>query len=497
MTHCQPQSTFSKAPSSTQSNSYLLKEEVSFVQHFLPGLDAGEYQLTVSQDVAQSDQTAINGASYSEEYYFAVKGDRFSISNPSQLIQSVFPANNASGEFSAVFPHVVFTQTTFPWIRYPNNTLPYVPPATGSDVEANVPTWLWVMLLDSDDVSALATQNVTLSLSPTPCTIADLFPPGVVASSTLGSNYSYFNNATDTSGLEPGESLADNIQTLDIPLSFFWTIAPTLDDLELMAHGRIVTMPQQQSQTLLTSQEQPTGHFSIVFGNRLPNTNKKTYAFLVSLEELKDFLPSDGGKDSKQKALNPAQSLRLAVLQSWQFFSTGEPATFVHKLEQLNGKQTQGTTLTIPYAGTNGVVQAALSMGYAPLNEELRTGGQTVSWYRGPLTPYSVQSSALTLPISSPDAVTAFDPTTGMLDVSYASAWTLGRLLALQDTSFSTQLYQWKKGLTQQVVNAAEQAFLDQEVQSSLQEIEGPTDVMSSFYRAIFNRMVSDSQEKK
>jgi hypothetical protein len=66
------------------------------------------------------------------------------------------------------------------------------------------------------------------------------------------------------------------------------------------------------------------------------------------------------------------------------------------------------------------------------------------------------------VPIASPDQATFFDPTTGMFDVSYSAAWTLGRMLALQDTAFSTALYSWKRGLTQAAINAIEDALLEQ-----------------------------------
>lgn len=61
-----------------------------------------------------------------------------------------------------------------------------------------------------------------------------------------------------------------------------------------------------------------------------------------------------------------------------------------------------------------------------------------------------------------------FDPTTGMLDVSYAAAWTLGRQLALQDSAFSTALYNWKRGLQQSVVDAVESQILQEQFGEAL-----------------------------
>jgi len=96
------------------------------------------------------------------------------------------------------------------------------------------------------------------------------------------------------------------------------------------------------------------------------------------------------------------------------------------------------------------------------MNETLRTGEKTVSWYRGPFVPYQVAPQNFTLPFASSDSALNYDPTTGMLDVSYAAAWELGRLISLQDKSFSIDLYNWKKGLTLDVVNGIEKDLINQ-----------------------------------
>ncbi|MFZ6708065.1 hypothetical protein [Undibacterium sp. TC9W] len=462
---------------------YLLNQQVSFIQHFLPGLDAGGYQLKVRQNIIDNAGNAVSGADYSNSYTFAVTADRFAISQPGNVISSVFPSDNVSGEFSNVLPHVVFSQKTFPWVRYPTNKLPYSPPEAGTDTDADVPTWLWVMLLDEDDIDACTAEGVSLSLTAATRCVADLFPQAALPSGTnssLGSNYSYFNGATNILGLEPGETLTDAIQTIDVPLSLFWKIAPSVDDLKQMAHGRVVSLINQPTTTNTPDPGEPTGSFSIVFGNRLPATGKKTVAFLVSLEELENFLPStSSGGAPAGNTYNGNLSLRLAVLSTWTFFSTGQPATFVHQLLSLNDRviddpkkqpppAATNTNLRLPYQGSNAVVRGALNMGYVPLNETLRTSGQTVSWYRGPLTPYQVTQSWLQVPIASPDAATIFDPTTGLLDTSYAAAWTIGRMVALQDTSFSTAYYTWKRDLEMQVQQSVEDQMLEQSLGASL-----------------------------
>lgn len=448
----------------------LVDELITFIQHDLPGLPDGEYELKVDQRVNDSKGKPINDDTISNSYQFAVLGDRFSIKTPTD-IYSTFPADNDEGEYSAVLPHVVFTNSKLPWTRYPTTKEPITPPPPGSGTDANVPTWLTVLLLDEDDLASYP----KLTLPPTNSTIGDLFPPAAYAKSTLADNYSYFEGATDTSGLEIGELPTDTIQTLDIPLELFWKIAPTVEDLSLLAHVRRVSFLNKATIAGVSDVGNPEGDFSIVFGNRLPQAQKRTFACLVSLEELQPFLPdSDDGGPPSGNTFDGKRFLRLAVLRSWRLFSTGQPATFRDQLLELNGREAsstaeaENTNLRLTYSGDNLVIKNALDMGYVPLDNNLRTGGKTVSWYRGPLVPYSISEAKVSFPISSPDQAKVFDPTTGMFDLSYASAWSIGRMISLQDTSFSSALYTWKKGLTQKTVNAVEEEIMAQKFSAVL-----------------------------
>jgi hypothetical protein len=436
---------------------------VTFIQHQIPGLEDGDYQLTVSQRIIK-DAKEVSDPSLTNTYKFAVLGDRFSLSNPVKAVSSVFPPDGGTGKFTTVLPHVVFTAPTFPWARFPTKTPPFTPPPPGQDTEADVPTWLAVLVFDEDDVGAFP----GLKLPPATARVGDLFPPEVVEGSTLGGNYSYFWEAKDLRGLEADETVEDKIEVLDVPLKLFWQVAPTIADLRLTAHVRQVNLlnkPTGQGPDPLA----PLGTFSIVFGARLPQTQKKAFAYLVSLEKLQDFLPTDEQGGPPPGVFHEDAYLRMAVLTSWTFFSTGESATFVDGLLELNGRDDPegptdavNTDLRLLYSGSNPVVEGALKMGYVPLNETLRTAGRTVSWYRGPCAPYSITKPGIKLPIASPDQATVFDPTTGMFDLSYAAAWTLGRMLALQDTAFSTELYNWKKGQMQLAIKAVEDQILSQ-----------------------------------
>ena len=424
-------------------------EFVTFLQHQLPGLEDGGYQLTISSVVHDAADQALSGEPLGRSYAFAVKGDRFALSNPAATIASVFPASNATGEFATVLPHVVFNAASLPWARYPTKTIPPLP-ATGQDTDSDVPTWLAVLLLDEDD---------GIILDPVIGTVSSLYAGNGV--------YSYLTGLTPGQGLEYGETVDDAIQTIDIPLSLFTVIAPTLADLNLTSHVRQVSVENKPMALGAQPPDDPIGTFSIVIGNRLPQQDKVSHAYLVSLEGLQDYLPAsgDGGSAAGGSGVNMAWSLRLAVLQHWTFNTKGDTALFVELLEALNGRtgtaDAANTNLRLVVDGASPPISTALLSGYVPMNHLLRTAETTVSWYRGPLSPVDRARAGPSLPVASPDQALAFDPTTGMLDASLAAAWTVGRLVALQDQSFATSLYAWKRGQAQDVVDAAERQIID------------------------------------
>lgn len=431
------------------NNAYTLDEEVTFIEFQLPGLVSGQYRLNLRQTLQDSAGKPLNDVDFAGDYTLAVLSDRFRLQSPAEIVFGTFPEDNGSGEYSNVLPHVVFTKRTFPWSReaQPNDK-----------IQPGRATWLGVLLLDADDAGVV--------LTPQTVTVGDLFPKSAYSESSLpSSTLSYFRDATDTSGLELGELLTDSIQAIDLPLELFWKLAPTLEDLHYLAHTRRVSLLPKPTIKGVSDIGEPVGEFSIVFGNRMPQRQKKSCVYLVSLEEMGSLLPTDSGHPDPKGFT----AIRLAVLAQWSFFSVGAPADFDDRLLALNGRTTgntppnaANTNLRLAYEGKNITVKNALSMGYVPLNQTLRTGEANVAWYRGPLAPYQVARGKVAVPVASPDRITAFDPTTGMLDASYAAAWSIGRLLALQDRGFSTGLYAWKRGLSAQVVQAVEDRLLSE-----------------------------------
>ncbi|MGB5936101.1 MAG: hypothetical protein WBG76_09575, partial [Ornithinimicrobium sp.] len=104
-------------------------------------------------------------------------------------------------------------------------------------------------------------------------------------------------------------------------------------------------------------------------------------------------------------------------------------------------------TLRLPDSGDTDLDRTRAT-GHIPLKHSLRGGEDILSFYRGPLAPGPTSTDAaaeVPLPVHTADRLLRYDPTIGMLDVSYATAWQLGRLLSLQNKTFSHSLFVWKQ----------------------------------------------------
>jgi hypothetical protein len=240
---------------------------------------------------------------------------------------------------------------------------------------------------------------------------------------------------------------------------------------------------------------------AVIIANRLPQPGRTSTVHLVSVEKRfekgKGGGPNEYGFNYQEK--DPGNNLiRFVSLKSWSFACEDEKQSFKHLLMQLNNEP---ATLRLPDGPAS--AQRLLSQGYVVVPHHFRQGAQTVSWFRGPLAPGKNVSpmmmpvssddeskpdkKLMQLPARSADELVRYDPAFSMFDVSYAAAWELGRLLALQDKGFSTSLYQWKREYAQKLAQEEQRsphlpfqkatlAFVPEDVSAwfkSLRNLEG------------------------
>jgi hypothetical protein len=478
---------------------------VEFLEAYPPTLEAGNYQIAVSQTVAGA------AAPYATTRSFTVAGPRFTL-DPT-LIHSLYPPPTQRGHFSKYLPQAVFTRKSLPWERSLDGTPPnpntvasvqvtaggsgYTSPPTvsltgnGSGATAvavvhngavvgvavtcpgwnytSAPTvafaggggtgatataalgevftpWLGILLFNENDPGRLPpVQTLTVS------DLIAVADGGTRPATVLGP-------ALTPDDLEPGQNLADKVMVIDVPAALFTAVAPLLGDLPFAAHARLI----DPSKKVFPAAHNPDGWVSVAIGNRFPNPGSQNRAYIVSFEKF--VTPPPSSVNYLAGAAVPSQytAVRLVCLASWQFADVEEDENFEQLMENLNVWAQNGTPIgrlnlvptTTASGGPTAAVQESLFQGFTAFNHTTRQGEKTASWDRGPLVPL-VLAPADPQPIYfSSDAALKYDPATGLFDVSYAAAWQIGRLLGLNNRQFSTTLFAWRRAAHQTAATA-------------------------------------------
>ncbi|WP_141585205.1 hypothetical protein [Actinomadura sp. WMMA1423] len=441
---------------------------VTFVENQAPAVKAGEYTIIARQSTNQDDRPPFE---YTRR--FAVAGERFAI-DPAEL-DAVFPPDLAVGELSGVLPHVLLSRRTLPWER-------------GSVAGRPEAPWLAVLLVDAEQAPV-----------PVRRTAADLVPDGtmitVAGSGETGTGTlpPRFASCPGLNRLDYGEAPDDACMTIDLSTESFSSVAPSAADLPLLAHIR-------ETDTVDTHDTaEGSSAVAVVVGNRVPRDGAAARAYLVSLENMGPLLPDDDGRPSP--GLDGIRTVRLITYRWWTFTPDAhQAASFAELLDAVNavpdGQDGPLSSLQVPFTGprpTRAEVRQALNaqaagdltaadaltlthnafaLGYVPLVHRLRRGGRTLSWYRGPLVPLPATATVST-PIPCPDAVSRYDPQTGMFDVSYAAAWQIGLLLALQNRGYALALYNWRRRLAVQAAAQVEHDAIEQALGDAFPSVLG------------------------
>lgn len=436
---------------------------VNFQRHHQPTLAAGDYTITVAQKV-KIDKAEV--AAFNATRNFTVAGDRF-VLQPAD-VEAVFPPEGNLGEHSNVLPHIMLSRSTLPWERTA------VKLAAG-DKDTGVP-WLALLLFDESEKPTPKTVKAK-ELKEAPAAGKPKFPPVL---------------------LESWQDPEEQLTVIDVPVDVLKAILPTVDELRFLAHVRFGTVSDKEPPKGAPPEDKPRpDEMAVIIANRLPQSGKTSTMHLVSLE--KRFEAAANAYQFNYQKDDPGTDLiRLVSLKSWSFACEDEKQSFKHLLLQLN---TKPTTLRLPDGPQS--AQHLLSQGYVVVPHYFRHGEQTVSWFRGPLAPAKNVSpmmmpvssddesvppkKLMNLPARSADELVRYDPAFSMFDVSYAAAWELGRLLALQDKGFSTSLYQWKREYAQKLAQEEQRsphlpfqkatlAFVPEDVSAwfkSLRNLEG------------------------
>ncbi|WP_256841169.1 hypothetical protein [Ornithinimicrobium cryptoxanthini] len=133
---------------------------------------------------------------------------------------------------------------------------------------------------------------------------------------------------------------------------------------------------------------------------------------------------------------------RYPVLAHWSFTSVGD-TTFESLMTNLDSGLV-GTPSRGP-APEGRQPLTVVETGHVELPHRTRHGDLTTSWYRGPLSPHPTDTTAPRLPLAHASDQLRIVVPDGREDLSLATAFEIGRLMALAHPSFVDALLRWRQ----------------------------------------------------
>ncbi|MEV6576119.1 hypothetical protein [Streptomyces sp. NPDC051577] len=384
-----------------------LDYDVSFHDSAVPQVSAGEYAITLTQELVDEQGMVLEPALDRLNYPLRVAAPRFTL--PPGTVHAVFPQAGSTAGFSNALAHLTLADKTLPWCR-----------SLGDGAATGTP-WLALMVFGTGDLAndAGCTGEVTVG------TVQQLLTPsdGVAVPEVQVST-----------GEKTGECAS-----IEVPARVFDAIAPRLADLPYLAHMREVA---ERSVRFRNGEQPSVGSYSVVLGNRFPQAAGGRYvAHLVSLEGHNRRLTGETAQS--------CTTVRLVSLHHWSYQSSPHNpgsafSAGVKALAAPGSTVPRDLALTLrptssPRPGPE--IERRLKYGYVPLVHQLPTGERSYCWYRGPL-------SAVVPPVSprptdgyrSAHQAMTYLPQQGVFDVSYAAAWNFGRLTAMSDPTYAAHL---------------------------------------------------------
>jgi len=411
--------------------------KIEFISNKIPALLSGSYNISL-RHVLDYAATSV----FEKIHRFHVQSERFTI-NPQEILKQ-FPSPNISGTFDNVLPHVIFSRPSLPWERTPQ------PPGQAPWSEPH--SWLAIMVFPAYNAPESVIGTLAdLCPAPTlgPSSSQSALPSGIYS---YGSVYPSIDDF-----LEVGETPATSCTYIDLPIRQFAAIAPCQEDLRWVAHVRSKVRVDEDFSTF----------YSVVVANSLPTPGMGAVAHIVSLEGLADQLPE---ADGTYKTAPDWATIRLVSLASWRFVVAPLEASFSAMLLGLNNGIIVPTAIApetvelgdsqvrlpagvLPDAAPQDAPTAPFNAGYTVLSGT-DPQPQPAAWYRGPLLPSTLTPAAADaawaqplLPAIHAASLAMTVDATPTQDLSYASAWQLGRLLALADKNFATEQVSWKRDI--------------------------------------------------
>ncbi|GGR09761.1 hypothetical protein WEB32_04100 [Streptomyces netropsis] len=374
---------------------------VHFHDNHIPAAPAGLYEIALDHTV--SGEKVGTDSLPTARQDFEIRSPQFTLDG--SFVHAVHPAPAASGAFEYVLPHITLGRLILPWERALDPAKPELP-------------WLALLLFAEqelpDDPKAqghVRTRTVRELLTAT----GDVLVPDITLEEEV-----------------PPELRDASCATIDVPSDVFAALVPRRADLPYLCHVRKVT-DRHALRVRRNGEKLEVGDYSVVVANRFPRTAGRYAAHLVSLEGFAGHL--DGTR--------PAPSVvRMVSLRAWSFEAVPDASAHFDALIRHMADDPAGLGLRLrPRTAGTAASPATerLDLGYVPVDHGLPSAEHTFAWYRGPFTPVVAQDvpTPATGHYAHADEALVYLTDAGVFDVSYAAAFTLGRALAMSDSTLA------------------------------------------------------------
>ncbi|NTW40797.1 MAG: hypothetical protein HGA44_13095 [Cellulomonadaceae bacterium] len=449
--------------------------EMILYDYIRPPLLAGEYRMRVATDVTIEQSTPEPQPLPGQDFFFDVQGPRFALS-PSE-VAGVFPPRNGHGPFDSALPHIALGRRTLPWERPLGDAYTVGPDQTPYP-------FLALVLFETSECEILRNQVLTDvvpaavyqrlgrpagircdAVEADAGLLRDILPmPSELQLLThvrqvnvddrelaAGDSDGFFavvmgnriprDGASYVACLVSVEERTDLLPTTDVVVDHGWdvhldaTIAQISDVRELSqsALGTSVTAAEADAMTRFVPQKSVSPALGAAAAAAKAGSASSAS---VRIE------PATAAVQARDRAkvaigavvLNP--KARLVLLHSWTFVCEGD-GTFRQLMQGLDvamiGEVDPATKLEVA------------DTGHIKIDVIDRLGAPEQGWFRGPFVSQPLTRDPLG-PYHSADQARRVVAETGAENISYASAFEVGRLLAAADARLAQELMRWRRG---------------------------------------------------
>ncbi|KAH7259531.1 uncharacterized protein BKA55DRAFT_562710 [Fusarium redolens] len=444
MSNTKPIATASSSSSTAYDNA---DAKARLYAYEIPPMPPGEYEIITTQEVKSGKDTeklvSTQPVTVKACQPYAIASD---------LIHSFYPPNLRTVS-ATTLPHVVLKGAT-PWER----SQTYNP--------GTAPTpWIALLLFTDEDLCVPA--EVTSAARPSG-TRSFTLPLSLFNSNR--SKFCHKNDYSDSEVPSKGDGSPATADFLFVKSSAFkmyferqdstgktnQQVGPDLDRYKLLTYITDSGVKDDSGHV--------TNKLSTLIGHRarpytLGDQPVKVYAHIVSIETL------DGRIDWKA-ASEASATVALVSLFSWTF--TWEKNNASQSLEMFkhlaDQKNIRPLAIKLPPTDPNKPddasavwVRRRVTEGYTIVRHRDIAGESSMALYRGPLIPGSSRKARIKPSVHGTD-LQIIDTSARILDISYNTAWELGRTLAGRDAKFSTAIAYLRRKMCMKAVTESKDA---------------------------------------